>query len=124
MLENDAARKILLSSDTFYIDQDGLLYHLDQNRKRRNHEAFSQLVIPHALKFEILSNVHDHISGAHFGVHRTFQKVKQRYWWKGMFKDIEHWCKSCRRFAQRGKHLEVLRELRHFLYLSEMHLIV
>ena len=63
--------------------------------KRNNHEAYSQLVIPHALKFEILSNVHDHISGAHFGVHKTFQKVKQRYWWKGMFKDIEHWCKSC-----------------------------
>ena len=101
-LENDAvppndksARKILLSSDTFYIGQDGLLYHLDQNRKRSNHETFSQLVIPHALKFEILSNIHDHISGAHFGVHKTFQKVKQRYWWKGMFKDIEHWCKSC-----------------------------
>lgn len=83
-LENDAvplndksAQQILLTSDTFYIGQDGLLYHLDQNRKRKKHEAFSQLVIPHALKFEILSNVHD-ISGAHFGVHKTFQKVKLR----------------------------------------------
>ena len=101
-LENDTvppndklARKILLFSDTFYIGQYGLLYHLDQNQNRNNHEAYSQLVIPHALKFEILSNVHNHISGAHFGVHKTFQKVKQRYWWKCTFKDIEHWCKSC-----------------------------
>ena len=69
------ACKILLTSDTFYIGQDGLLYHLDQNQKRYNHEAYSQL-IPHALKFEILSNVYDHISGAQSGVHKT-----QRYWW-------------------------------------------
>ena len=33
--------------------------------------------------------MHDHVSGAHFGVHKTFNKVKQRYWWKGMYKDIE-----------------------------------
>ena len=45
-LENDIvppndklARKILLTSDTFYVGQDGLLYHLDQNQKRNNHEA-------------------------------------------------------------------------------------
>ena len=91
ILENDAvplndksAEKIFLSRDSFYIGQDGSLFHSDQNRKRTNQEAFSQLAIPHALKFEILSNVYDHISGAHFGVNKTFQKVKQRYWWKGM----------------------------------------
>lgn len=53
-------------------------YHLDRDRKRRNEDPFSQLVIPQALKFEVLSNVHDHVSGGHFGVHKTFQKAKQR----------------------------------------------
>ena len=40
-LENDIlpindkyARKILLKSDNFYIGQDGLLYHIDFNRRR------------------------------------------------------------------------------------------
>ena len=47
------------------------------------------------MKFEILSKVHNHVAGAHFGVHKTFQKLKQRYWWPSMFKDVEHWCKSC-----------------------------
>ena len=35
---------------------------------RRN----SQLVIPAALRFGILSNVHDQVSGAHFGVNKSF----------------------------------------------------
>ena len=78
---NDAkARKILLRSDSFYISQDGLLYHLDRNQKRSTRDGFSQLVVPQSMKYEILSNVHNHVAGAHFGVHKTFQKLKQRYW--------------------------------------------
>ena len=42
------------------------------------------------MKFGVLSNVHAHVSGAYFGVHKTFHKVKQRYWWNGIFKDVEH----------------------------------
>ena len=47
-LENDIlpindkdARKILLTSDNFYIGQDGLLYHIDFNRRRNARESFS-----------------------------------------------------------------------------------
>ena len=54
-----------------------------------------KLVVSVALRFEILSNVHDHIVGAHFGLNKPFSELKQRYWWKGMFKDVEHWVKSC-----------------------------
>ena len=88
--DDRAARKILLTSDSFYIGRDGLLYHLGDNRKRNSWDSFPQLVVPPTLRFEILSNMHDHVSGAHFWVHKTFNKVKQRYWWKGMYKDIEH----------------------------------
>ena len=92
---NAGARKILLRGDCFYIGQDGLLYHLDRNQKRSARDAFPQLVVPQPRKYEILSSIHNHVAGAHFGVHKTFQKLKQRYWWPSMFKDVEHWCKSC-----------------------------
>ena len=26
---------------------------------------------------------------------KTYEKVRQRYYWHGMFKDIEHWCRTC-----------------------------
>ena len=82
--DDKAARKLFLTSDSFFIGQDGLLYHLDRSRKRGCGDSFSQLVIPNSLKFEILSNIHDHVSGGHFGIHKTFEKVKQRYWWKAL----------------------------------------
>ena len=81
---NDAkARRILLGGDSFYNSQDGLLCHLDRSQKRAR-DSFSQLVVPQSMKYTILSNVHNHVAGAHFGVHKTFQKLKQRYWWPSM----------------------------------------
>ena len=83
-LENDilstndkGARKILLTGDNFYIGQDGLLYHVDFNRRRNARESFSQLVVPAALRFEILSNVHDHIAGAHFGLSKLLVNLSK-----------------------------------------------
>ena len=93
--EDKLARKLLLSEDSFYVADDGLLYHIEHNIKRNCSEPVSQLVVPKTLRFEILSNAHDHITGGHLGTHKTYQKIRQRYWWRGMFKDTEHWCKSC-----------------------------
>ena len=73
------ARRILLIGDSLYTSQDSLLCHLDRSQKRAC-DSFSQLVVPQSMKYEILSNVHNHVAGAHFGVHKTFQQLKQRYW--------------------------------------------
>ena len=74
---NKKARKVMLTSDSFYLGRDGLLYHLDRNQKRSVRDSFSQLVVPQGMKFEILSNVHYHVSGAHFGTHKTFTNVSK-----------------------------------------------
>ena len=95
------ARRILLTEDLFYLGTDGLLYHLDNKNKRNSWKPISQLVIPESIKFEILVNAHDHITAGHFGTHKTYQKVKTRYWWKGMLKDVQHWCESCTDCAMR-----------------------
>lgn len=96
--DDKQARKLLLLKDQFYIGSDGLLYRINHNIKKhkcRTQECYSQLVLPSSMKFEVLSNLHDHVSGGHFGVHKTFHKVNERYWWDGMFKNVEHWCNSC-----------------------------
>lgn len=49
----------------------------------------------------MLSKIHDHVSGGPFGIDKTFQKAEQRYWWKRMFKDVEHWCRSCQDCSMR-----------------------
>ena len=68
----------------------------------------SQVVIPASLRHEILVACHDDPTAAHLGIFKTYEKVRSRYYWNGMYKDIEHWCKSCIDCAMkkipRGKH--------------------
>ena len=51
-----------LTTDNFYLGKDGLLYHLDRNHKRNARDSFLQLLVPQSMRYEILSNMHDHVS--------------------------------------------------------------
>src|ERR1700722_17318204 len=46
---------------------------------------------------------HDHEISAHFGIQTTYEKIKERYYWKGILKDIETYIKSCKQCQFRGK---------------------
>jgi len=51
----------------------------------------------------VMYMMHDHPTSAHFGVKATYNKVKEKYNWKGMLKDIETYVKSCDQCQRRGK---------------------
>jgi hypothetical protein len=55
-----------------------------------------QCVIPASLTYEILKANHDDPVAGHLAFKRTFHKIRERYWWKDMKKDIQHWVESCR----------------------------
>ena len=53
------------------------------------------------IRRSILKIYHDTAAnGAHFGRDKTTQKIKLRYYWPSMNKDIEHYVKSCILCAQ------------------------
>ena len=75
-LENDhlqrnenRARSLVLHRDTFYLDENGLLFSLWTPNKRRRQDA--RLVIPEALKSEILIWTHDDVTAGHLGTQKT-----------------------------------------------------
>ncbi|GBB94528.1 hypothetical protein RclHR1_23720002 [Rhizophagus clarus] len=64
--------------------------------------------IPHLVVKEdeykgVMYLLHDHELSAHFGIRATQEKVKKKYYWKGMDKDIEEYVKSCEKCQRRGK---------------------
>ena len=78
----------------------GILYRIENEKKLR-------VIQRH--KFEGLMYImHDHAISAHFGLQTTSDKIKEKYYWKGMKKDIEAYVKSCdkcqRRQKPQGKH--------------------
>ena len=83
------------SIDSFYLDEHGILCHLWTPGKRRAKSLCTQVVIPASLRHEILVSLHDDPTAGHLGSKKTYEKVRLRYYWPGMYKDIEHWCRSC-----------------------------
>ena len=89
------ARSLLLTIDDYFLSDDGLLFHLWTPRKTRHTTTYQQLVIPAALRYEVLTWGHDDPTAGHFGTVKTYEKLRTRYYWRNMFSDIQHWCRSC-----------------------------
>ena len=99
--ENVRAKRILLSADVYYLDDHGILYHLNTVPKKGHKPHQAQLVLPPPLRYEVLVNAHDDLAGGHLGVFKTYEKLRDRFYWRGMYKDVEHWVRSCTDCATR-----------------------
>ena len=89
------ARSLLLSIDSYYLDENGILCHLWSPGKGKAQSLRSHVVIPASLRHDILTSCHDDATAGHLGPIKTYEKIRTRYYWHGMFKDIEHWCRTC-----------------------------
>lgn len=50
---------------------------------------------------DILKEMHNSSTGAHFGVMKTLQRVRKRFYCSMAREDVEDWCCSCVTFADR-----------------------
>lgn len=46
-------------------------------------------------RYEVLVNVYDDFVGGYLGVYKIYEKLRDRYYWRGMYKDVEYWIRSC-----------------------------
>jgi len=70
---------------------------------RRFHPSSStqghlQVIIPYSLKRVVLQQLHD-LSG-HLGMHKTLEKVKERFYWPDYENDIATWIQECQKRNQ------------------------
>ncbi len=78
-----------------YVMDNGILFHLHHQMNVRKKQVIKQLVIPISLRAEILYSFHDCPFAGHFGTKRTYERLYERYYWNGMWRDTDDWVKSC-----------------------------
>ena len=59
----------------------------------------TQVVIQRSLLKEILPFLHEHCG--YFGMAKTFDRVRERFYWPGMKKDVHEWVSSCEECCQK-----------------------
>ena len=60
-------------------------------------------VVPKKFREQIMKLCHDHPLDGHQGIERTVEKVKSRYYWRGISKDVSAYVKGCMECNQNKK---------------------
>ncbi|UYV80104.1 hypothetical protein LAZ67_18001713 [Cordylochernes scorpioides] len=72
-------------------EEDGCLF-----KKNPNPEGRAWLlVVPENKKREIMKEHHNHMSNGHLGVARTMYRIKSKYFWPSMLKDVSEFVRTC-----------------------------
>ena len=52
-----------------------------------------QIILPKTMRENVICSLHD--ESGHLCHVKTLNRVKDRYFWPGMFKDVKKWCEKC-----------------------------
>ncbi|XP_030262315.1 uncharacterized protein LOC115574830 isoform X1 [Sparus aurata] len=63
--------------------------------QKKNDRVTEQLLVPQPHRPTVLQLAHTHLMGAHLGVEKTKERVLQRFFWPGVHKEVENYCRSC-----------------------------
>ena len=77
----------------FFIDEENVLYKL--NAPDKPYKTAKLLVIPSSLKHEIVTACHDHPLAGHMGLEKTLNKIRDRYWWPHIYKEVKEYIATC-----------------------------
>ncbi|KAL2102544.1 hypothetical protein ACEWY4_001712 [Coilia grayii] len=98
------------SSPQGYFVQDGVLMRKWRPLTAPAHDwhVVNQIVVPTALREEILSLAHDHHFAGHLGVKKTADRVMHNFYWPGIMRDVAKFCKTCHLCQVVGKPNQVI----------------
>ena len=81
--------------------RDGVLFRKWESE--RGDEISWRLVLPDRLRADVLKQLHDSPAAGHLGIKKTTERVKARFYWCGLRRDVELWCVRCDVCASRKK---------------------
>ena len=88
----------VLTLGQYIVEEDGLFYKtLYPVRKDRKPQTDLQLLLPQEDRDDVLTALHDSPIGGHFSFHRTYDRIRARYWWPSMWHDVKQWVTTCRK---------------------------
>ena len=74
-----------------FMIKDKLLYRVT----KKNSDICEQLLIPKEYASKVLYLAHSHLLGAHLGREKTYERVLSRFYWPGVKRAVEEYCRHC-----------------------------
>ena len=86
--------KILESAPLYEVNSKGLLCRIRERGKQGSLGLSMQVMVPAEMREEVIAGCHEGKEG-HASVLKTFQKLRERFYWPGMFTDVQLYLKYC-----------------------------
>lgn len=61
------------------------------------------LVVPTHLRLSVLGQLHDAPTAGHLGVSRTYDRVRRRFFWPGLYRSVRRYVAACEPCQRRKK---------------------
>ena len=71
--------------------KNGLLYRVT----KVGEEVIEQLLVPKPYILKVLYLAHTHVLGAHLGTEKTYDRILGRFYWPGVKKAVQDYCRQC-----------------------------
>ena len=78
----------------YEVNKAGMLCRVRQRGKQGSLGMDMQVVVPEEFRGTVIDGCHENKEG-HASVLKTFQKVRERFYWPGMFMDVQRYLKFC-----------------------------
>jgi hypothetical protein len=95
---NNEQKRQLSKMAINYLTKHGYLF-----KKNKNNVGQPYRVITLQDKEKLLYNYHTSPLGGHFGIKKTIETIKQKYYWPDMYQDIRNYIETCDQCQRIGR---------------------
>ncbi|UYV66544.1 hypothetical protein LAZ67_4002015 [Cordylochernes scorpioides] len=102
-MNDQAIRKI---ADKLQSSPNNSFVKIDNTLYRKNYDPMGKpwlFVVPRHLRQELLKNFHDSPTAGHLGFTKTYDRIRKKYYWPGMYRTVRRYVAHCSD-CQRRKH--------------------
>ncbi|OWY93973.1 reverse transcriptase, partial [Phytophthora megakarya] len=80
----------------YEVDQSDLLFYCPTTKEAAaDRDKLMRLVIPETLQQDILHHYHTSLQGGHQGVGRTYDRIRDQFHWRGLYKSVQRYVGEC-----------------------------
>jgi hypothetical protein len=115
-IQSPSITEIISISKDCHINNNGTLVRIFQpTNGRTKMDVVEQVVIPKSILPKLMAEFHDSPLAGHMGINKTYDKIRERYYWPHMIRDIGNYIKSCDLCQRRKSPLKVRWPIRSIL---------
>ncbi|OWZ00883.1 reverse transcriptase [Phytophthora megakarya] len=84
-----------IAADYELDEQDLLFYCPPTPRSGDDRDRLLRLVVPETLQSDVLHHYHTTLEGGHQGVGRTYQRIRDHFHWRGLYRSVQRYVGEC-----------------------------